>query len=50
MEHDIILKKLNFDFFSFFFGGGGGVCGQNIFYHVVALVILFNLICNMNMF
>ena len=52
MQHDIVLKKLNFDFFFFLGGGGGGggVCGQNIFYHVAALVILFNLICNMTMF
>ena len=31
-------------------GGGGGLGGQNICYHVAALVILFNLICNMTLF
>ena len=30
--------------------GGGGLGGQNICYHVAALVILFNLICNMTLF
>ena len=49
MQHDHVLKKLNFDQGQL---GGGGVVGggQNICYHVVAFVISFNLICNMTMF
>ena len=27
-----------------------GVCGQNICYHVAAVVVIFNLICNMTIF
>ena len=30
--------------------GGGGGCGQNICYHVAAMAIPFNLICNMFLF
>ena len=51
MQHDHVLKKLNFDLLTSSQGRGGGygrgICGQNICYHVAALVILFNLICNM---
>ena len=30
--------------------GRGCVCGQNIYYHIVASVVSFNLICNMTTF
>ena len=43
MQHDHVLKKLNFDLLR-------GVCGQNICCHVDAFMIIFNLICNMTMF
>ena len=41
-------KKMNFGLLRG--GGGGGCCGQNICYHVAALAIPFNLICNMFFF
>ena len=57
MQHDHVLKKLNFDdLLTPCQGGGGGgggglgVCRQNIFYHVAAFLIPFNLICNITMF
>ena len=55
MQHDHILKKLNFDLLTPIpmiegGGGAGGVCGQSICYYVAAFTILFNLICNMTMF
>ena len=35
MQHDIDLKKFNFDLLTpRVRGEGGGVCGRNIFYHV----------------
>ena len=49
MQHDHVLKKLNFVLLTPT-PGSGGVCGQYICYHVAAFVILFNLICNMTMF
>ena len=45
MQHDHVLKKLNFDLLR-----GEGGCRQNICYHVAAFAIPFNLICNMFMF
>ena len=46
MQHDHVLKKLNFDLLNPSRGSWGrGVCGQNICYHVAALLILLNLIC-----
>ena len=33
MQHDIVLKKLNFDLLNARVGGGG-VCRQNIWYYV----------------
>ena len=55
MQHEHVLKQSNIDpltprFMKFGAGGGGRVCGQNIYYHVAAFVILFNLICNMIMY
>ena len=55
MQHDQVLEKLHFDQLTSFprvvcVCGGGGVNGQNICYHVSALEIPFNLICNMTMF
>ena len=54
MQHDHVLKKLNFDLLTPYpgegGGGGGGVCRQNIFYHVAAFLIPFNLICNITVF
>ena len=49
MQHDHVLKKLNFDLLTPT-PGVGVVCRQNICNHVAAFVILFNLICNMTMF
>ena len=56
MQYGHVLKKLNADLLTPSPGSGGGggggvgICGQNIFFHVVSFVILFNLICNMAMF
>ena len=52
MQHDHVLKKLDFDLLTTGsgVGGGGGGLGQNICYHIAALVIPFNLICNMTIF
>ena len=51
MQHDRVLKKLNFDLLAPRPGQamGGGVCRQNINYHVDAYVIPFNLICKATM-
>ena len=49
MQHDNVLKKMNFNLLPHK-GLGGGACGGNICYHVAAFVILFYLICNMTMF
>ena len=48
-QHDHVLKKWNFDLLTPSPGSGGGLPAK-YFYHVAALVILFNLICNMTMF
>ena len=48
MQHDHVLKKLNFDPTPR--GWRGGFSRQNICYHVAAFVIPFNLICNMTIF
>ena len=50
MQHEHVLKKLNFDLLTPPLGSGigGGLCGQNICYHVAAFVILFNLIFNID--
>ena len=46
MQHDHVLKKINFDLLTLTLGmGGGGVFGQNMCYHVAAFMIPFNLIC-----
>ena len=45
MQHDHVLKKLNLDLLTPF--AGSGVCRQNICFHVAALMIYFNVICNM---
>ena len=51
MQHDHVLKELNFDLWNVSEGGGrGGVCGQIARYRVAAFVIPFNLICNMTLF
>ena len=55
MQHDHVLKQLNFDLLTPTPGSGGGVgvggvCGQNICYHAAAFEIFFNLICNMTVF
>ena len=59
MQHDHILKKMNFDLLTPSPGSGGGgggvggvmgVCGQHICYYVAAFLILFNLIYNMTVF
>ena len=48
LQHDHNLIKLNFDLLTSSLGcGDSGVCGQNICFHVSALVIPFNLICIM---
>ena len=46
MQHDHVLKKLNFDLLTQSVRLWG-VYGQNICYHVAAFVTLFNLICTM---
>ena len=55
MQHDHVLKKLNFDRLTprvrVGGGGGGGVYAGKIFATMLLhFVILFNLICNMTMF
>ena len=53
IQHEYVLKKLNFYLLTQSLrsrGAGKGVCSQNICYHAAALVIPFNLICNMTMF
>ena len=53
MQRVHVLIKLNFDLLTPSLGsggGGGGVCRQTICYHVIALVILFSLICNVSVF
>ena len=63
MQHDHVLKKLNYDLLTPSPGSGGGggggggggrgcraVYGQNICYHSAAFVILFYLICNLTVF
>ena len=48
MQHDHVLKKLKFDILTPSPGSvreGVGFCGQNIYYHCAAFVILY-LICN----
>ena len=50
MQHDHVLKKLNFARLTPFLGSCGMVCRQNICDHVVAFLIPFNLICNMKLF
>ena len=59
MQHDNVLKKLNFDLLIPFPGlwwghgvgvcGQKGVCGQNICYHFADLMIHFNIFCNMKL-
>ena len=49
MQHDHVLKKLNFDLLALSPGSGMGVCGQNICNHVAAFLILSNLICSMKL-
>ena len=46
MQHDDVVKKLNFNIFTPRVGREG-VCGHNIGSHVAAPVIPFNLICSM---
>ena len=53
MQHDHVLKKLNFDLILGGGGGGGGgggmgICGQNIYNHSSAFVIRFYLICKIS--
>ena len=51
MQHDHVLKKLNFDLMTPHAGsGGGGGLQENICYHDDALVIPCNLICKKTMF
>ena len=50
MQHDHVLKKLNFDLLTIPPGSGSEVYWQNICYHVAACVIPFNLIYNMTIF
>ena len=45
MQHEHVLKKYTS---SPILGGGMGMCGQNIYYHVSAFLIPFNLICNVS--
>ena len=53
MQHDHVLKKLNFDLLAgsgTWGGGGGGGSADKIFAAMLLhFVISFNLICNMNM-
>ena len=52
MQHDHALKKLNFYLLTISprlrGGGGGGGLRENISYDVIALLILFTLICNIH--
>ena len=59
MQHDLVLKKLNFEQLTpgSGKGGGGGGAGswvgvweQIIYFHPSPFVIPFNLICNMTLF
>ena len=54
MQHDIVLKKLNFDLLTAGVGGGGGDDAEfagNIFATMLLhFMIPINLICNMIMF
>ena len=50
MQHDHVLKKLNYDLLTPSTGSGGGVYRQNIWYRVTAIVILLNVTCNITMF
>ena len=52
MQHDYVLKKLNFDLLSPSPGSGGeiGVHEQSIYLHVAASVIACNLIYSKTMF
>ena len=49
MQHDHVLKKMNFDLLTPTPGSGSwvGVLEKNICYHASAFVIPFNLMCNM---
>ena len=49
MQHAHVPKKLNFDLLTPS-TWSWGCCGQNICYHIAAIVILFKLICKMTMF
>ena len=52
MEHDHVLKKLNFDLLYPTQGQGGGGRGglqQNIYYDVAAFMIPYNLMSNITM-
>ena len=48
MQHDNVLKKLNFDLLTL--GGGGGSAGKIIAAMLIYFVIPFYLICNMTRF
>ena len=52
MQRDHVLEKLNFNLLPPRVEGGGGFAGIILatMLHVAALVIPFNLICNMTMF
>ena len=55
MQHDHVLKKLNFDLLAprvgvGVRGGGVGSAGKLFYYHVAAFMIPFNLICTVTMF
>ena len=52
MQHDHVLKKLNFDPWnpSSRVAGKGGSVGKTFANHVAAFLILFNMMCNMTIF
>ena len=52
MQHDTVLKKLNFDLLtpSVNWGGGGGGVSDRIFAIMLLLFVIPILICNMTMF
>ena len=54
MQHDIVLKKLNFDLLTLsprvVGEGGGGSAGKTFANMLLHFVIPVNLICNMTMF